>query len=151
MVDITQKDVIFREAIAEGAIRLRRNTIELIKNRKIEKGDVFTIAKIAGIMAAKNTPQIIPLCHQIPLTNVDLEFKVNEELVEVRCIVKAIAKTGVEMEALTGATAALLTIWDMVKMYEKDERGKSPYTQIEYIKVISKVKSRVLGNIKVIL
>ncbi len=143
MVDITQKDVIFREAIAEGAIRLRRNTIELIKNRKIEKGDVFTIAKIAGIMAAKNTPQIIPLCHQIPLTNVDLEFKINEELVEVRCIVKAIAKTGVEMEALTGVTAALLTIWDMVKKYEKDERGQYPYTRIEYIRVISKVKSRV--------
>ena len=143
MVDITQKDVVFREAVAEGAIRLRRNTIELIKNRKIEKGDVFTIAKIAGIMAAKNTPQIIPLCHQIPLTNVDLEFEVNEELVKVRCIVKAIAKTGVEMEALTGVTAALLAIWDMVKKYEKDERGQYPYTMIEYIRVISKVKSRV--------
>ena len=143
MVDITQKDVVFREAVAEGAIRLRRNTIELIKNKKIEKGDVFTIAKIAGIMAVKNTPQIIPLCHQIPLTNVDLEFEVNEELVKVRCIVKAIAKTGVEMEALTGVTAALLAIWDMVKKYEKDERGQYPYTMIEYIRVISKVKSRV--------
>ncbi len=140
MVDITPKTEVLREAIAEGIIKLRKETIELIKSGRIEKGDVLTVAKIAGILAAKNTPQIIPLCHQIPLTNVDLSFEVNSESVKARCIVRTIAKTGVEMEALVGVTTALLTIWDMVKKYEKDEKGQYPHTKIMEIKVVSKVK-----------
>ncbi|MCD6428619.1 MAG: cyclic pyranopterin monophosphate synthase MoaC [Desulfurococcales archaeon] len=141
MVDISTKDTVFREARAEGYIRLRRETIELIKEGKVEKGDVFTIAKVAAIQAVKKTPELIPLCHNIPITFVDVEFQVvGEDKVRVEAIVRASAKTGVEMEALTAVTVALLNVWDLVKKYEKDESGQYPWTIIEGVKVISKIK-----------
>ncbi len=140
MIDITSKSEVERIAIVKGRIRLRKETIEKIRRKEIEKGDVTTVAKIAGILAAKKTPEIIPLCHPIPLTNIKVDVNVKEEFVEVTVIVKTIAKTGVEMEALTAATISLLTIWDMVKKYEKDEKGQYPQTRIEEIRVVEKIK-----------
>ncbi|MFA4646170.1 cyclic pyranopterin monophosphate synthase MoaC [Pyrococcus kukulkanii] len=141
MVEIGHKDVVYRRAVAKGRIRLRPETVKLIREGKIEKGNVLAAAQIAGILAVKRTPELIPLCHPIPLTGVDITFEFGEDYIEVTCEVRAYYKTGVEMEALTGATVALLTIWDMVKAVEKDERGQYPYTRIEDVRVVEKVKS----------
>ncbi|MFA4640967.1 cyclic pyranopterin monophosphate synthase MoaC [Pyrococcus kukulkanii] len=141
MVEIGHKDVVYRRAVAKGRIRLRPETVKLIREGKIEKGNVLAAAQIAGILAVKRTPELIPLCHPIPLTGVDITFEFGEDYIEVTCEVRAYYKTGVEMEALIGATVALLTIWDMVKAVEKDERGQYPYTRIEEVRVIEKVKS----------
>ncbi|MEM2842752.1 MAG: cyclic pyranopterin monophosphate synthase MoaC [Candidatus Bathyarchaeia archaeon] len=141
MVDITEKKEVFREASALGKIILNPQTILLIKNGKIAKGDPLITAEVAAIMAAKNTSQIIPLCHPIPITNVSLNSKINFNSIEVEVKVKTTAKTGVEMEALTAVAVYLLTIWDMVKQYEKDEKGQYPTTLIKEIKVKEKMKS----------
>ncbi|WP_048192076.1 cyclic pyranopterin monophosphate synthase MoaC [Pyrolobus fumarii] len=141
MVDVTHKPVVYREAIAEGAIRLRPETIRAIREGRIEKGDVLTTAAIAGILAAKKTWDLIPLCHPLPLTHVDVKCEVSgEDRVVCRAKVVTSAKTGVEMEALTAVSIALLTVWDMTKKLEKDEEGQYPYTRIEYIRVVSKKK-----------
>ncbi len=141
MIDITSKPTVYREAQVKGQIKLKPETIRLIQNGKIEKGDPLETSKIAGIMAAKNTSQIIPLCHPIPVTHVDVKTKiVNRDKIEVFTAVKSTAKTGVEMEALTATAIALLTIWDMTKKFEKDERGQYPSTEILFIKVESKTK-----------
>lgn len=141
MVDISPKDIVLREAIAEGFIKLKKETIERIKKGEIEKGDVITVAKVAGIMAAKKNYELLPMCHPIPLEYSGLEVFLEEEGVRVRSTIKAHYRTGVEMEALTSVAVALLTVWDMVKQYEKDENGQYPTTVIENIKVINKVKS----------
>ena len=140
MVDISSKAIIQREAIATGKIRLKSETINLIKQGKTEKGDPINTAKIAGILAAKNTSNIIPLCHPIPITKVEVTVEILDNEVAVRAEVKAMAKTGVEMEALTAVAVSLLTVWDMVKQYEKDQDGQYPTTVIEDIHVIKKVK-----------
>ncbi len=141
MVDITGKKEVYREATAEGVIRLRKETVDRIRRGEVEKGDVFTVAKVAAILAAKNTWNLIPLCHPIPVTNVSADIAIEgDDRVKVTVKVKTTAKTGVEMEALTATAVALLTIWDMVKKYEKDEEGQYPFTRIEYIRVTSKVK-----------
>ena len=141
MVDITGKPEVYREATATGIIKLRPETVGLIKQNKIEKGNPIEIAKIAGILAAKNTCNLIPLCHPLPLTNVKVEIQIEDkETLRVTTTVKTHAQTGVEMEALVGTATALLTIWDMVKMYEKNEFGQYPYTVIEGIRVVKKLK-----------
>ncbi|PKP60143.1 MAG: cyclic pyranopterin monophosphate synthase MoaC [Candidatus Altiarchaeales archaeon HGW-Altiarchaeales-1] len=142
MVDISEKDIVERIAIAEGKIYLKRETIDKILKKEIKKGDVLTTAEISAINAVKNTPNLILLCHQIPITNVDVHFKINEKenSITASVKVKAIAKTGVEMEALTGVSIALLTIWDMTKYIEKDEKGQYKTTRINNIKVIEKIK-----------
>ncbi len=140
MIDVTLKPESYREATASGRILLKRSTIKAILEKRIEKGDVLQAASIAAIMAAKNTPQIVPLCHPLPLTSVETSFEVGENHIEAKVKVKTTAKTGVEMEALTAVTAALLTIWDMVKSYEKDSTGNYPTTRIQDIKVEEKVK-----------
>jgi len=143
MVDITSKPEVHREATAKGRIKLKPETIKKIKQRKIEKGDPFTVAKIAGILAAKNTSSLIPLCHPLPLTNVNVDLRiVNNSEVEVEATVKTKAQTGVEMEALAAASAALLTVWDMTKQYEKDAKGQYPDTVIEGIRVVRKLKQK---------
>ena len=143
MVDITAKPEVHREATAEGRIRLKPETIRRIKQGKIEKGDPFTIAKVAGILAAKNTSSLIPLCHPLPLTNVEINIKIlNGSAVEATAVVKTRAQTGVEMEALAAVTVALLTIWDMTKQYEKDAEGQYPDTTIEDIHVMQKIKRK---------
>lgn len=140
MIDISNKPEVVRVAIAEGSIRLRPETIKLIQEGKIEKGDVVEAAKIAAILAVKNTPSILPYCHPIPITSVKVEVGYDRDLVKVIVEVKTTYKTGVEMEALTGVTAALLTIWDMVKKYEKDEDGQYPHTKIVDVRVVKKIK-----------
>ena len=140
MIDISSKPIIQREASAIGKIRLKKKTICLINQGKIEKGDPITVAKVAGIMAAKNTSAIVPLCHPISITNVEVATEIFEDEIVLRATVKAMAKTGVEMEALTALTTALLTVWDMVKQYEKDEDGQYPSTTIKDIRVLQKIK-----------
>jgi len=140
MVEIGGKPDVRRVAVAEGRIRLREETIRRLREGQIEKGDVLTTAQIAGILAAKRTPSIIPLCHPIPITNVKIDFRIEGREVVVTAEVRSVGKTGVEMEALTAASAALLTIWDMTKQYEKDESGQYPETAIREIRVIRKVK-----------
>ena len=140
MVGIGHKPDVLRIAIAEGKLFLRPETIERIREGRVEKGDPFLSAQIAGILAAKRTPELIPLCHPIPITKVDIEPRLEEDGVSIRARVEAIAKTGVEMEALTAVSVALLTVWDMVKQYEKDEAGQYPHTRITDIKVVSKMK-----------
>jgi len=141
MVDVSGKAEIFREATATGTIRLKPETINLIKEGKIAKGDPLYTAKIAGVLAAKKTSSLVPLCHPLPLTNVEVEAKIlDESTVEVSSTVKAKAQTGVEMEALVATSVGLLTIWDMVKQYEKDANGQYPTTAIENIHVVRKLK-----------
>jgi cyclic pyranopterin phosphate synthase len=141
MVDVTTKPDVHREATAKGQIKLKAETIRLIKEGKIEKGDPIHSAKIAGILAAKNTSSLIPLCHPLPLNNVELNIEVvDNSTVEVESTVKTKAKTGVEMEALVATTVALLTIWDMTKKYEKNIQGQYPYTKVQNIHITRKVK-----------
>ena len=141
MVDISGKAEVFREATAKGKIRLKPETVNLIREEKIAKGNPLYTAKIAGVLAAKKTSELVPLCHPLPLTNVEVEAKIVEKTaVEVTATVKTRAQTGVEMEALTATSAGLLTIWDMVKQYEKDAAGQYPNTAIENIHVVKKTK-----------
>ncbi|BCU70499.1 cyclic pyranopterin monophosphate synthase MoaC [Stygiolobus caldivivus] len=140
VVDISKKEVVLREAKVEGFIKLKKDTINLIKEGKIEKGDVINTAKVAGFLAAKRTPELIPMCHPIPIEAVDIDIKIEENGLRVITSVKAHYKTGVEMEALTATSIVLLTIWDMVKKYEKDPQGQYPETEISNIKVLSKSK-----------
>ena len=141
MVDISDIPKVFREATATGTIKLKPETIRLINKGKIAKGDPLYTAKIAGILAAKKTSTLIPLCHPLPLTNVEVEIKVlDKSTVQVTSTVKTKAQTGVEMEALVATAVSLLTIWDMVKQYEKDAEGQYPSTIIENIRVVKKIK-----------
>jgi cyclic pyranopterin phosphate synthase len=149
MVDVSAKPEVFREATATGTIKLKAETIRLIKDGKIAKGDPLYTAKIAGILAAKKTSALIPLCHPLPLTNVEVEIRtVGDSKVQVSSTIKTKAQTGVEMEALVATAVSLLTIWDMVKQYEKDEFGQYPLTVIEDIRVVKKVKEGVAGERK---
>ena len=140
IVDISRKEVSLRRAVAKGRIRIRRETVDAIKTGKVAKGDVLTVAKVSAILAVKKTPELIPGCHPIPLTHIAVEFQIEDGGISVVCRVTSESKTGVEMEALTGVAAALLTIWDMVKEIEKDEKGQYPFTAIESIVVEEKVK-----------
>jgi cyclic pyranopterin phosphate synthase len=143
MVDVTAKPEIYREAKAKGTIKLKSETIKLIREGKIEKGDPFHVAKVAGILAAKNTSSLIPLCHPLPLTSVEVKLQiVDDSKVEVETTVKTRAQTGVEMEALSAAATALLTVWDMTKQYEKDADGQYPSTSIQNLHVVRKVKEK---------
>ena len=141
MFEIPGKAEIFREATAAGTIRLKPETLNLIREGKIAKGDPLYTAKIAGILAAKKTSELVPLCHPLPLTSVEVEAKVvGDSAVEVTSSVKTKAQTGVEMEALTATSVSLLTVWDMTKQYEKDAEGQYPSTAIENIHVVKKFK-----------
>jgi cyclic pyranopterin phosphate synthase len=143
MVDVTAKPEVPREATAKGRIKLKPETIRRIKQGTIEKGDPFTISKTAGILAAKNTSTLIPLCHPLPLTNVKIDLQILDNTsIEAEATVKTKAQTGVEMEALAAVTVTLLTIWDMTKQYEKDAKGQYPNTAIDNIHVVRKIKEK---------
>lgn len=133
MVDVSAKPQSARSAIAAGRISLQPETIELVRQSAIAKGDVISTAKIAGIQAAKGTARLIPLCHTIPLSDVDVEIDLVNDGAEVRCSAKTIAQTGVEMEALTGVSIALLTIYDMCKAVDKKMR-------ISDVRLVKKIK-----------
>jgi cyclic pyranopterin phosphate synthase len=140
MVEVSEKPIVKRTAVVQGKIHLQKETIRLIENEEIKKGNVLTTAQIAAIGAVKSTHHLIPLCHSLKITGVDVDFNVNDNDIEVEISVTSLGKTGVEMEALTGASVALLTIWDMVKSVEKDEDGQYPLTMISDIVVVKKEK-----------
>lgn len=140
MVDIGGKADIVRRAVAAGEIRLKQETIEAIRNRKIVKGEVLETARISAVMAVKKTPFAIPMCHNIPITGIDVTFEMGAETITATVVVSSVGKTGVEMEALHGVSVALLTIWDMVKSAEKDTTGNYPTTEICNIRVLEKTK-----------
>ena len=120
MVDVTQKDVTFRQAEAEGRVRVNSETLALIRTGGTPKGDVLAVAQVAGILAAKRTHELIPMCHPLRLTAVDIAFTLEEEAVHIRSKVKCKGETGVEMEALTAVSAAALTIYDMCKAVQRE-------------------------------
>ncbi len=141
MVDVTEKPEVYREATATGSIRLKPETVQLVRERRLEKGDPLQTARVAGTLAAKNTSSLIPLCHPLPLTSIEVGLEiVDETVVEVTATVKTKAQTGVEMEALVAAAIALLTVWDMTKQHEKNAQGQYPHTLVENIRVVRKVK-----------
>jgi cyclic pyranopterin phosphate synthase len=136
MVDVSDKPLSARVAIAKGKIKLQRKTLELISEDQIAKGDVFATARIAGIQAAKQTAQLIPLCHTLPLSEVKIDIVASVGGAEVTCIARTVAQTGVEMEALVGVTIAMLTIYDMCKAVDKDMR-------ISDVRLVVKTKTSV--------
>ena len=133
MVDVSAKPLSARTAIATGKIRLQPETVDLVSENRIAKGDVFATARIAGIQAAKQTPQLIPLCHTLPLSDVKIDIVTSNDGAEVKCTARTVAQTGVEMEALTGVSVALLTIYDMCKAVDKEMR-------ISDIRLVEKTK-----------
>src|SRR5437763_15596598 len=120
MVNVSTKPLSARAAVATGKVRLQRETLDLIANDQIAKGNVFATARIAGIQAAKQTAQLIPLCHTLPLSEIKIDIVTSDNFVEVKCTARTVAQTGVEMEALTGVATALLTIYDMCKAIDKE-------------------------------
>jgi cyclic pyranopterin phosphate synthase len=139
-VDISNKPVASRRALAEGTIELKPETVGAIKQGSIEKGNVLNTAAVAAVLAVKQTSQIIPLCHPIPLTSIQVNYSLQDSTIKATVEVKSEGKTGVEMEAITGVSVALLTIWDMVKSIEKDATGNYPVTKIRDIRVLEKIK-----------
>jgi len=133
MVDVSGKPLSARTAVATGKIRLQRETLDLISIEQIAKGNVFATARIAGIQAAKRTAHLIPLCHTLPLSEVKIDIVTTNDHAEVKCTARTVAQTGVEMEALTGVTVALLTIYDMCKAVDKE-------MQISDVRLIEKTK-----------
>lgn len=140
MVNIGTKGVVKRRAHARGTLRLRAATVTAIRSGTVEKGDVLTTAQVAALQAIKRTPDVLPLCHPIPITGATVGFTLGARGVTCDVEVKATYRTGVEMEALHGCTVALLTVWDMVKPLEKDVRGQYPTTAIADVRVVRKVK-----------
>lgn len=122
MVDVSAKPMSARVATAAGRIRVRRETLELISQDRIAKGNVFAVARIAGIQAAKQTSQLIPLCHNLNLSHVEVTLNFLEDSIEAKCTARTAGQTGVEMEALTGVAIALLTVYDMCKAVDKSMR-----------------------------
>jgi len=139
-VDISMKPVVYREATASGRIKLKPGTVALIRKGALEKGDPLAIASTAAILAVKSTPSIVALAHPLKVERTEPVVRLGKDWVEVTVTVAAHEKTGVEMEALTAVSAALLNIWDVVKAHEKDSTGQYPTTRIESISVTSKVK-----------
>jgi len=133
MVDVSEKPVTLREAIAGGTVQVNEKTFNLITNNNIKKGDVLAVAQVAGIMAAKRTSDIVPMCHPVAITGVDISFSPNEECnaIDITATVRCKGETGVEMEALTAVSAAALTIYDMCKAVQKD-------IEISNIRLLSK-------------
>src|SRR5579862_745458 len=140
MIDISAKPSIRRQATAEGRIVLRKSTMKLVNDGKVEKGDPLQIASIAAIQGAKSTPTSLMLCHPIPIEATSVDFTKGDDSITVRVVVLAKSRTGVEMEALNAVASALLNIWDAVKKYEKDEDGQYPFSRIEDIHVVKKIK-----------
>ncbi len=134
MVDVSGKPVVRREAVAEGFIVLQTDTVRTIADGQMPKGDVLAVARIAGIQAAKKTADLIPLCHQLPLTKVAVDFEIEDNGIRITCTVRTDAKTGVEMEALTAVSVAGLTIYDMCKAIDKE-------MVIREVKLLQKTKT----------
>lgn len=121
MVDVSGKEITAREAIAKAKVKMLKETLKLVKEGGIKKGDVLAVAQVAGIMAAKKTHELIPMCHPLEITGVDINFAIDERnsTIEIEAAVRTMDRTGVEMEALTAVSAAALTIYDMCKAVER--------------------------------
>ena len=135
MVDVSPKEQSLRTARAQGFIALKAQTLELVRENKIKKGSVLTTASLAGIQAAKQCSQLIPLCHNIPLSQADVSFTWHPNGLEATAVVSCIGPTGVEMEALTAVSLALLTIYDMCKAVDKE-------MEITNIRLVEKTKTK---------
>jgi cyclic pyranopterin phosphate synthase len=138
MVDVGEKADSHRRAVARGTIDLQPATVDAIRADGIEKGDVLATARIGAIQAVKHTWETIPMCHQIPITNVETSFDLAGESVTLTVAVETVGKTGCEMEALEGVTTGLNVVWDMVKAAEKDDDGEYPATRIHDVEVVEK-------------
>lgn len=136
MVDVGAKKIVRRSAVAEGRISLQPNTIKLIRQNLIKKGDVLTVAEIAGIQAAKQTHLLVPLCHPLPITSVHVDAELTEEGVSVRSEAKCTGRTGIEMEALNAVQVALLTVYDMCKAVDDT-------MQIDAVHLVEKKKEEI--------
>jgi cyclic pyranopterin monophosphate synthase len=133
MVNVGRKPALRRTAVAEGRLICRPSTIQALKKHALPKGDVLTVAQIAGIQAAKKTAELIPLCHTLPLSHVEVSFDIRAGAVEILCSAETVSQTGVEMEALAGVTVAALALYDMCKAVDKEMR-------IDGIRVVEKTK-----------
>ncbi|WP_246022992.1 cyclic pyranopterin monophosphate synthase MoaC [Halosimplex halophilum] len=140
MVDVGDKPDTARRAVARGVIRLRPETVDAVRGNAVDKGDVLATARIGAIQAVKHTWETIPMCHQIPVTNVDTDFALGDDAIELTVAVETTGKTGCEMEALEGVTTGLNVVWDMVKAAEKGADGEYPETGIESVEVVEKTK-----------
>jgi cyclic pyranopterin monophosphate synthase len=135
-----EKPVVYRRAVARGELKLRPSTVTAIRRRSVTKGDPVAAGEIAGLLAMKRTSELIPHCHAIALTGSRVEFTLRRDRVVVTAEAETLGRTGVEMEALTGAAVALLALWDMVKYLEKDARGLYPATRLGALRVVTKEK-----------
>ncbi|MUW15577.1 cyclic pyranopterin monophosphate synthase MoaC [Halorubrum sp. CBA1125] len=140
MVDVGAKPDTRRRAVARGEIRLTPSTVAAVEADEVGKGDVLATARIGAVQAVKHTWETIPMCHQIPITNVDTDFAVGDDRIELTVGVETTGKTGCEMEALEGVTTGLNVVWDMVKAAEKTEDGGYPDTGITGVEVVEKRK-----------
>ncbi|WP_050032242.1 cyclic pyranopterin monophosphate synthase MoaC [Halorubrum halophilum] len=145
MVDVGEKPDTSRRAVASGEIRLTPSTVAAVEADEVGKGDVLATARVGAVQAVKHTWETIPMCHQIPITNVDTDFAVGDDRIELTVAVETTGKTGCEMEALEGVTTGLNVVWDMVKAAEKDDDGGYPDTGITDVEVVEKEK-RTLGE-----
>ena len=130
MVDVSEKPITVRVAIAEGRIAMRPETLDLIRNKQLAKGDVLEVARLAGIMGTKRTADLIPLCHPLPIDGVSINFETTDATVVIRAEVRTSGRTGVEMEALTAVSIAALTIYDMCKSVDR-EMELGPFRLLE--------------------
>jgi len=140
MVDVGDKPDTARRAVARGEIRLQPSTLAAIEGNELAKGDVLATARVGAVQAVKHTWETIPMCHQIPITNVETDFELGEGRVTLTVAVETTGKTGCEMEALEGVTTGLNVVWDMVKAAEKDADGRYPDTGIDDVRVVEKTK-----------
>jgi len=142
MVDIGDKGASGRRAVAAGELRLQPSTVEAVRVNEVGKGDVLAVARVGAIQAVKHAWETIPMCHQIPVTNVDTEFDLADDRLALTVTVETTARTGPEMEALEGVTTGLNVVWDMVKSAEKDDDGEYPATAIRDVRVLEKESGR---------
>jgi len=140
MVDVGAKPDTARRAVAHGSIHLAHSTVEAVRDNDLKKGDVLAVARVGAIQAVKHTWETIPMCHQIPVSNVDTDFSVHDERIDLTVAVETTGKTGCEMEALEGVTTGLNVVWDMVKAAEKDSDGQYSGTAITDVEVTTKRK-----------
>jgi cyclic pyranopterin phosphate synthase len=140
MVDVGDKPDTARRAVARGEIHLSPSTVDAVRGDDVEKGDVLATARVGAIQAVKHTWETIPMCHQIPITNVDTDFDVRDDRIALEVAVETTGKTGCEMEALEGVTTGLNVVWDMVKAAEKDGDGQYPGTAVRDVEVVAKEK-----------
>jgi cyclic pyranopterin monophosphate synthase len=143
---VHRKPIVYRRALVEGALNLSEKSRRAIREGRVEKGDPRTAAELAGMMAMRKTPELIPHCHSIPLTGSKVVVRSTRTGVRVEAEAEALWRTGVEMEALVGATVALLTVWDMVKYLEKTRGGSYPETRLGPVRVVAREKRALSGG-----